>query len=171
MLRWLFPLPAFMAFASIAVAEPPAKPTAEQVEFFEKKVRPLLADNCYSCHGAKKQSGGLRLDTAAGLKAGIDGVAVVVAGDLAKSKLIKAVKRDGELPMPPKTPLPSDAVATLTEWVKSGAAIPNDQTGATASDPRNHWAFQPIKAPAIPANGFANINPIDSLVFAKLSDK
>jgi hypothetical protein len=171
MARWLFVLLAFMAFASIAVAQPTAKPTAEQIEFFEKKVRPLLADNCYSCHGEKKQSGGLRLDTAAGLKAGIDGVAVVVAGEPAKSKLIKAVKREGEFPMPPKTPLPAEAVATLTEWVKSGAAVPSDQTRATAFDPRKHWAFQPITAPAIPAIGIANINAIDSFVVAKLSDK
>src|SRR5579862_7693265 len=105
MSRWLLILFACVPCNSVEAADPAPKPTPEQVEFFEKKVRPILADNCYSCHGAKKQSGGLRLDTAAGLKGGIDGVAVVVAGDPAKSRLIRSVKREGEFPMPPKTPL------------------------------------------------------------------
>ncbi len=105
-------------------ADPVAKPTAAQLEYFEAKVRPVLAAHCFSCHGPKKQEAGLRLDTAAGLKAGADVGPVVVPGDPAKSRLIKSVRREHELPMPPKTPLPPDAVAVLVEWVKTGAASP-----------------------------------------------
>ncbi|HEV3440219.1 MAG TPA: DUF1549 domain-containing protein, partial [Gemmata sp.] len=174
MTRWSFALLiTCAAYAHAIAADPDPKPTPEQIEFFEKKVRPLLADNCYSCHGQKKQSGGLRLDSVAGLKTGIDGVPVVVAGEPTKSKLIQAVKREGEFPMPPKTPLPADAVATFTEWVKSGAVVPNE-LATTLSDSRKHWAFQPIKAPAVPevANRQITINnPIDAFVVKILSDK
>ena len=157
-------------------ANPPAgpKPTPAQVEFFEKKVRPVLADHCYTCHGPKKQQAGLRLDTAAGLKAGADGASVVVPGDPARSKLVKAVKREGDFPMPPKAPLPPEAIAVLVEWVKTGAAFPDDQAVAPAADPNRHWAFQPVRAPAVPtiANPQATIqNPIDAFVLAKLADK
>ena len=175
MVRW-FAIALVCVSASTAVAaDPPAKPSPEQIDFFEKKVRPLLADNCYSCHGAKKQSAGLRLDTAAGLKAGADGAAIVVAGDPANSKLVRAVKREGDFPMPPKKPLPADAVATLTEWVKSGAVIPDDSGTTARADPKNHWAFQPPRLPAIPSvnrqNPTAVNNPIDAFVTAKLSDR
>ncbi|HEV3385894.1 MAG TPA: DUF1549 domain-containing protein, partial [Gemmata sp.] len=174
MIRWLLPLIACVTCTSLNAADPVSKPTVEQIEFFEKKVRPLLADNCYSCHGAKKQSGGLRLDTVAGIKSGIDGVVVVVAGEPSKSKLIKAVKREGEFPMPPKSSLQPEAVATLTEWVKAGAAVPEDLGSSAGPDPRKQWAFQPIKAPTIPTikdPRFPVVNPIDSFVSARLIEK
>lgn len=174
MTRWFPILLGCLVCLPAMAADPTPKPTPEQVEFFEKKVRPLLADNCYSCHGSKKQSGGLRLDTGTGIKSGIDGVAVVTAGDPTKSKLIQSVKRQSDFPMPPKAALSPEAVATLTEWVKSGAAIPEDVSLTSLADPRKHWAFQPIKMPAVPTINnpqFTSINPIDSFVAAKLSDK
>src|SRR3954467_7533298 len=102
------------------------QPAAAQVEFFEKHVRPVLAEHCYSCHGPKKQSAGLRLDTAAGLKAGADNGPGVTAGDPAKRRLVAAVRRQGDYPMPPKAALPDEAVATLSEWVKIGAPYPEE---------------------------------------------
>src|SRR5262245_49838926 len=109
-MRWFVALCAASS-AIPAFAADPVKPTAAQLEFFETKVRPLLADHCYSCHGEKKQSAGLRFDTIAGLKAGADDGPVLVPGDPAKSRLIKSVKREGEFPMPPKNALPAEAVA------------------------------------------------------------
>src|ERR1700712_133602 len=97
----------------VRAADPVAKPTAAQLEYFETKVRPVLADHCYSCHGTKKQEAGLRLDTGTGIAKGADDGKVIVPGDPAKSRLIKSVRREHELPMPPKTPLPADAVAVL----------------------------------------------------------
>src|SRR5262245_21470669 len=112
MMRWWLAILLSVAPLTVRAADPDPKPTAGQVEFFEKKVRPVLVENCISCHGPKKQSAGLRLDTAGGLKAGADGAAVVVAGEPTKSKLIKAVKREGDNPMPPepKPPLQAEAV-------------------------------------------------------------
>ncbi|VTR95916.1 planctomycete cytochrome c domain protein : Uncharacterized protein OS=Singulisphaera acidiphila (strain ATCC BAA-1392 / DSM 18658 / VKM B-2454 / MOB10) GN=Sinac_1739 PE=4 SV=1: PSCyt1: PSCyt2: PSD1 [Gemmata massiliana] len=155
-------------------ADPAPKPTAAQLEFFETKVRPVLADHCYSCHGTKKQSAGLRLDTSAGIKTGADDGPVIVPGDPAKSRLIKSVRRENEQAMPPKAPLPADAVAVLVEWVKAGAPVPADIAKEPTADPKKHWAFQPVKEPAVPT--IANpkspiVNPIDAFVTAKLTEK
>src|SRR3954451_10431913 len=89
----LGPLPAL-------AADP--KPTPEAVEFFEKKVRPVLAEQCYSCHGPKKQSASLRLDRKADLLKGGDNGPVIVPGDPDKSPLVLAVRQTGDLKMPPK---------------------------------------------------------------------
>ena len=169
----------FIALCAVSFALPvraadPVKPTAAQLEFFEAKVRPVLAEHCYSCHGAKKQNAGLRLDTAAGLKAGADDGPVVVPGDPAKSRLVACVRRENELPMPPKTPLPAAAVAVLVEWVKDGAAIPAEAAPTATADPKKHWAFRPVVSPPVPA--IANqksqiVNEVDAFVLAKLSDK
>ena len=150
-----------------------ADPTPAQIDHFEKSIRPILAEHCYSCHGEKKQNAGLRLDTAAGMKAGADGEAVIVAGDPMKSRLIRAVSRHGEFPMPPKKALPPGAVEALTKWVKSGAAYPADQAKKSGPDPRKHWAFQPVQLPAIPVVP-ANVrvgNDIDAFVLAALGKK
>ena len=94
MIRWSTALGLVCACLSPAIAaDPAAKPSPEAIEFFEKKVRPVLADMCYSCHGEKKQSAGLRLDTAAGMKAGADNGPVVVPGAPEKSRLIAAIRR------------------------------------------------------------------------------
>ena len=176
MLRRLLALGLMITFGARAGADTnsPPQPMTEGIEFFEKKVRPLLAENCYSCHGAKKQSAGLRLDTAAGIKQGADNGAVIVPGDPAKSRLIAAVRREGDYPMPPKGPLAPDAVAVLTEWVKLGAPYPAALAVQGNADPRKHWAFQPVRRPAVPElkNPRSQIiNPIDAFVLAKLQEK
>ncbi|MDY3552586.1 PSD1 and planctomycete cytochrome C domain-containing protein [Gemmata sp. JC717] len=173
-MRWFLALCAASCVVVSARAADPAKPTAAQLEYFEAKVRPVLADHCYSCHGPKKQSAGLRLDTSTGIKAGADDGPVVVPGDPVKSRLIKSVKRENELAMPPKSPLPAEAVAVLVEWVKSGAALPAETAQGPAVDPKKHWAFQPVRAPLVPAapnpKGESR-NEIDAFVGAKLAEK
>src|SRR6476620_11380854 len=87
-------------FAQIAAAAEPARatPSPEQVKFFESKVRPLLSEHCYSCHGEKKQKGGLRLDSAEAVARGGKDGQVVVPGKPAESKLVVAVGyRDEDL--------------------------------------------------------------------------
>src|SRR5436190_14709576 len=98
-----------------------AQPAAEQIEFFENKIRPVFAEHCYSCHSekAEKLKGGLRLDTPeAVLKGGNSGPAIV-RGDPNASLLIKAVRyTDPELQMPPKNKrLAPDQITTLEMWV------------------------------------------------------
>src|SRR5688500_10552598 len=115
------------------VAKPPAEPSAAQVEFYEKKIRPLLAENCYQCHStrAKRVKGGLLLDSRAGLWRGGESGAVVVAGDPDKSSLIRAVQyADPTLQMPPDQKLAAKGVEVLLEWVRLGAPMPPDQGAA-----------------------------------------
>jgi mono/diheme cytochrome c family protein len=167
-MRWCLALCLLPCAAPVFAADPVAKPSAAQIEFFETKVRPVLAEHCYSCHGEKKQSAGLRLDTAAGLRAGADNGPVFIAGAPDKSRLIASINRKGEYPMPPKAALAPAAVAVLTEWVKAGAAVPDDIVKGPTTDPRKHWAFQPVKEPPVPKG---SANPVDAFVLAKLSDR
>ncbi len=132
-----------------------AEPTAEQAVLFENKIRPLLVERCYECHSAeKKQKGGLLLDTKEGTLKGGDTGPALVAGDPAKSLLIKAVKwTDKDLQMPPKKKLSDEEIAALEEWVKIGA--PDPRGGARMltkieqhlDDSKKHWSFQPVIDP------------------------
>ena len=122
-------------FAIFAVSAHAADLTPEQKSFFESKVRPVLAENCYKCHSIErdKSKGDLTLDTRDGvLKGGEDG-AVIVPGDPEHSALIRAVRYvDPDLQMPPTDKksgepdkkLSDQDIAALTEWVKMGAPDP-----------------------------------------------
>jgi mono/diheme cytochrome c family protein len=155
-----------LTLAPVARSADPPKPTAEQVEFFEKSVRPILAENCYGCHGAKKQQSGLRLDTADGARKGTQDGPVIVQGDAEKSSLIQAVRRKGDAPMPPDSELTKEQVGTLEQWVKMGAPYPATAV-ASQADPKKHWAFQKVTDPTVPGQA---LNPIDAFIAAKLTE-
>ncbi|MHC5544358.1 c-type cytochrome domain-containing protein, partial [Singulisphaera rosea] len=104
-----------------------AGPTdAEGIAFFEKNIRPILVERCYSCHStqAKKIQGGLSLDTKAGWEKGGDLGTSIEPGAPDKSLLIEAVRYKDDLKMPPKGKLPDREVALLTRWVAMGAPDP-----------------------------------------------
>jgi hypothetical protein len=160
---------------------PAAEPTPQQIEFFEKNVRPLFVEHCYSCHSTKaeKLKGGLRLDdTEALLKGGSSGPAFV-PGDPEASLLIKAVRySDPDLQMPPKNKkLPQEQIASLENWVKMGAPLPPSngrRSQASVDEIRaRHWAFQPVIKPAVPIikkSGRAQ-TPVDNFILALLDEK
>src|SRR5579863_8801932 len=102
------------------------------VEFFEKKVRPLLVTHCYECHSAdaKKIGGGLLLDSREDVQKGGDSGPILKPGDLDASLLISAVRyTDDSVKMPPKGKLPAAAIADLEAWVKMGAPDPRVKAG------------------------------------------
>ena len=103
----------------VVAADRDAKFTDEQIEFFEKDIRPLLIRRCYSCHGpdAKELKGGLRMVTRASLIKGGDTGAAIIPGDAKKSLLIDAINYGEVYQMPPKTKLPASEIALLTKWV------------------------------------------------------
>ena len=162
--------------------------SSANIEFFEKKIRPVLHDHCFECHGSKieKPKGRLLADSREGLSRGGDSGPAIVAGDPDKSLLIKAVRyTDPDLQMPPKNKKLSESqIADLTAWVKMGAPWPPQSPaprGAvarrgefeiTAKD-RAYWAFQPVRKPAAPRVKRARwaANPIDSWVLAALEAK
>ena len=152
------------------------------VEFFERKVRPLLAENCYSCHGEEKQKAKLRLDSPAGIRAGGESGAIFVAGKPEQSRMILAVSyKDEDLQMPPKKQLAERQVADLTEWIRLGAPMPTNGATATpakagfqiSAKDRAHWAFQPVKRPEVPnaSSRKPGSNPIDAFLRARLRAK
>jgi hypothetical protein len=170
-----------VAPAADAPAPKPAPVSPQAAEFFETKVRPVLAAHCYSCHGSKRQRGGLRLDSRDAFTKGGDDGPVMVPGDPTHSALIRAVRHEGDVKMPPKEKLPDDAVAALTTWVQMGAPWPEEaavapvagDVASVAAARASHWAFQPVRQPALPAvqNAAWSQNPIDRFVLAKLEEK
>src|SRR5262245_40312324 len=107
-----------LAMMAAAAGEPaPPSVPSPQAEFFESKIRPVLAENCFSCHGPKKQSSGLRLDSLPALLQGGDNGPVIVPGDPDHSRLVQAVRHVGLLKMPPKLKLKPQAVEALAAWV------------------------------------------------------
>jgi mono/diheme cytochrome c family protein len=162
-------LPLVCVATALAGAARGADPAA--LEFFEKKVRPVLAENCQSCHGAQKQKGGLRLDSAAAVAKGGESGLVVTPGNPDASRMIKAVRHaDDDLKMPPTGKLKDAEIADLAVWVKMGAPWPAETVAhASGSDGTKHWAFQPVKAPTVPAT--VARNPIDAFVAARLAEK
>ena len=153
--------------------------TPAQQDFFENKIRPVLADNCYKCHSttAERIKGGLLVDSREGLLKGGDSGKAIVPGDPDGSLLIKAIRyTDPDLQMPKDKKLPDDQIADLVSWIKMGA--PDPRTGsspvANTSDNRtNHWAWQPVKhsAPPETPNDNWSQTPIDKFILAKLTDK
>ena len=169
--------PAFLLLAGLALtgrlAGADAVPTAAQLEFFEKEVRPILAENCYECHGPKKQKSGLRLDARAYILKGGEVGPVVVPGQPEQSRLILAInhtkRKDVEaMPSEDKKLAPKE-IAALTEWVRQGLPWPTSGQPEIA-DPRKHWAFQPIATPTVPKVAAAERvrNDVDRHLLAKL---
>src|SRR6266852_2207860 len=171
----------FLDVTSPVAADTPAviKPSspAEGAEFFESKIRPILADNCFTCHGSKKQKAGFRLDSRTALIKGSDNGPVVVPGQPEKSKLIQAINYGGDPQMPPKGKLPQQAIDALTAWVKMGVPWPESAGPSSVdADPeawKTHWAFQPIGKPPLPSveNSSWVKSPLDAFILAKLEDK
>jgi hypothetical protein len=164
--------------AGSAAAVGPQHPTKQQLDFFEGKIRPVLAANCYKCHSVAegKAKGNLLLDTREGWQKGGDTGTAIVPGNPEKSLLITAISyADADLQMPPNgKKLTAGEIADLTAWVKMGAPDPRSAAGAKLTGltdkARSHWAYQPIANPAIPAVKTAGWvkTPVDAFVLAKL---
>ncbi|MBL8206937.1 MAG: PSD1 domain-containing protein [Blastocatellia bacterium] len=152
-------------------------------ELFEKKIRPVLVDNCYACHSSKmkKPMGGLVLDTKEGLlKGGVSGAAIV-PGKPAESLLMRVMRYgDPMLKMPPAGQLPDAVIADFEQWISAGAPDPRTETvaanapakprGIDFDKGRQWWSFQPVKAMTAPAVRQAawTRTKIDNFILAKL---
>ena len=139
---------------------------AEDAEtHFETKIRPVLANSCLKCHGSKKVSGGLRVDSREALLKGGDRGPAIVPGHPEESLLIQAIGRTKmELKMPPDKKVPDAVIADFVLWIKNGAVWPKSLVLQTAK----HWAFEPVKkiAPPSDTSGWSE-HPIDRFVNAK----
>ena len=172
-LNFMRPIFFFAALTAAAQDNPEA--------FFESKIRPVLAGNCYACHTGM-QSGGLRLDSrAAVLKGGKSGPAIV-PGKPDESVLVQAARHaEGRAKMPPTGRLTDDEIRDLTTWVRDGAVWPTTEPVVVSKgsvykispEQRAFWSFQPVKKAPPPKARLAlwSRNPIDAFVLAKLDEK
>ena len=142
-------------------------------EYFEKRVRPLLVEHCLQCHGEQIQSADIDFRK----PATVIGTAVV-SGD-ESSPLIRAVRFESPIKMPPGSKLPDQAIDTLVDWVRMGAPWPGYEPVATSEAPArdevvesSHWAFQPLADPLVPDVGASDWvrNDIDRFVLARLRE-
>ncbi len=168
-----------------ANAQKPPELTKEGAEFFEKHIRPVLAERCYECHStnAKKLKGNLRLDSQAGLAKGGTNGPVLDPGDVEKSRLVQVLHwTDGDLAMPPKSKLSPEQIDRFKQWVKMGAPYPRtDAASGPAKGTKtpaveaghNWWAFRPVTqtdAPAVNQQAWVK-KKIDSFVLQELEAK
>ena len=182
--------PASFAFAWLAAVGTVAGASEldpADLEFFESKIRPILAERCYECHGGdpKKIRGGLVLLDAEGLRAGGDSGAVIVPGSPEDSLLIEALHYEGLTQMPPDGKLPQQVIADFELWIRRGAPDPRtgvERTAIAASRPaesfdytagREHWAYRRIADPAPPEveNRAWIARPLDRFILARLEEK
>jgi len=145
-------------FGSLLLPSPgwSADPSMADLEFFEKEVRPILVNQCYSCHSTnQKQKGGLLLDSRQGLLTGGDNGEAIVPGKPAESRLIDAIGyQNSDLRMPPKGKLKDDDITVLTKWVGLGAPWPATDPQPKGpvtrvefnfSERAKRWSYQPIR--------------------------
>jgi cytochrome c553 len=131
--------------------------TAEELDFFESKIRPVLVAHCYECHATESKivRGGLWLDTREGIREGGDTGPAVVPGDVESSWIIGALRHES-FEMPPDNRLPDDVIADFVTWIERGAPDPRERGEAGGlpqvdyESARTHWAFRPIDDPALP---------------------
>ncbi len=159
-----------------------------KVEFFEKKVRPVLVERCYECHSVAsgKSKGGLLMDSREALLRGGDSGPGLKPGQPSDSLIITAVRYvNQDMQMPPKGALPKAEVEILEQWVAMGAPDPRDEAAvagaaggkggvdkaAEMAARSKHWSFQPVRNPAVPPLREGGRNAVDAFIQAKLAEK
>ncbi|MBM81302.1 MAG: hypothetical protein CMJ78_12025 [Planctomycetaceae bacterium] len=149
------------------------------VEFFEKRIRPVLIRHCYECHSAvsSELKGGLRLDSREFIRKGGESGPAVVPGDAKKSLLLDAIRHES-IEMPPDKKLSDKIVADFKKWIRIGAPDPRDRPPSAEEvsemswksilkERRKWWSLQPVASVVPPAEGSAT-DPIDAFISAKL---
>ncbi len=152
----------------------------ERVDFFERKIRPVLVEHCYECHSAEGANieGGLRLDSRDAMRRGGDSGPAFQVEDVGGSLLISALRYES-LEMPPDRKLPAEVIGDFEKWISGGAVDPRDEvsmpaeeveSGIDYAEGRKFWAFQVPKRHPLPehSHGGWATSPIDDFVLAKL---
>ncbi len=176
-------LPRRLAFGALICAGfAYAQASSDGIEFFESKIRPLLASKCYACHGEALASSRLRLDSKQGWERGGNRATAIIPGDANASLLIQAVSyTNPALKMPPSGRLSDQERADLAEWIRMGAPDPRESpaaalpatSGIDFEQARKFWAFQPIRKavpPGVKKRDWVR-SPIDAFLLAALEAK
>lgn len=173
-----------LALPLMAAAEDPPAFTADQLEFFEKQVRPILVARCYECHSGKlaEPKSGLRVDSREALLKGGDTDAAIVPGDAKNSLLIDAINYGDTFQMPKKSKMPAEDIAVLTKWVDMGAPwTPGDKPVTSveakvfdlAARKAEHWCWRDLANPDVPAVKDAAwpADDLDRFLLAKMEEQ
>ena len=177
----------FLFGATLLLASGLASAAAEDpLEFFEKRIRPIFAEQCYECHSAEsgKSKGGLVLDSREDILRGGDSGAAIIEKDPERSKLIEAVRwTNQDFQMPPKRALSAAQIGDLETWVRIGAPHPVSTAGEkhskkkppTVAEGRSFWSFRPLGSPGVPRfeerRQKWTQSPIDGFILASLVEK
>jgi hypothetical protein len=156
--------------ATSAAEFPRSAQTTKKVDYL-RDVKPVLARHCVSCHGAAKARGGLRLDSAKGIRKGGKEGPTLVPGKSHESLLIAAVLGEGSTDRMPldRPPLSPDEIGALRLWIDQGAIAPQAES-SVANAARSHWAFIPPHRPEVPRTNTSTLpsNAIDRFILSRL---
>ncbi len=173
---WTAPLLLLWALAIAGPGSPALSQSSDPVELFEKKIRPLLAEHCQTCHNSEIRTAGLDLSSADGFRQGAASGPLIPVESPARSRLLRVVSYEEAVKMPPAGKLSAQQIADLTTWVALGAPWPDasadqgTEQGRASKDPTALWAFQPVEDPMPPEVTHAEWarTPIDHFVLARL---
>jgi uncharacterized protein DUF1553/uncharacterized protein DUF1549/cytochrome c len=144
---------------------------AAQSPVFAEKIRPILAQRCYSCHGPALQQNGLRLDSLASIRKGSDYGPIIVPHKADQSRIIRRLEAQERPQMPyGGPPLTRAQIGTIRQWIDAGAPGPDDNTPLAAAPAPKHWAYvkpSVVTPPAVKNSAWLR-NPIDNFILAKL---
>ncbi|MEM7011609.1 MAG: DUF1553 domain-containing protein [Verrucomicrobiota bacterium] len=171
-----------LIFAIPAAASAAGDASADDIAFFEKRIRPVLIQRCYECHSeeADKRKGGLWLDRRSGWADGGDSGPALVPGKPDESLMMEMISYvDPDIAMPPKEKLPDQEIEWLKEWIERGAPDPREGSSAVVAETtidikagREFWSFQPIANPKPPAAaGAKDATDIDKFIVTKLAEQ
>ncbi|QDU60233.1 Planctomycete cytochrome C [Planctomycetes bacterium Pan216] len=154
------------------------KPFRKDIEFFEKKIRPVLVKHCYECHAADAEElgGRLRLDTRQGMRDGGESGPAVVDGNPDTSLIVQALRYDG-IEMPPDEPLSESVINDFVSWIRRGAPDPRFAKPAKVERPKapstDLWSLQPVENPEVPEVRDRRwpSDPLDQFVLARIESK
>ncbi len=169
--------------AAISAATAFGAATQGEADFFEKRIRPVLVERCAACHGENLQTAGLNLTTAEGFYKGGESGPLYREDEPESSRLLVAVRYEGQVKMPPTGKLPNEEIEALTAWIKRGAVWPNADPHATVQDlgaePQwsdgrtEHWAFKPVQdqePPSVKDEDWVQ-TPVDRYILARLEEE
>src|SRR5437868_5544961 len=178
--RSLLTLAAWILVQAVASRLLASEPTPQQIEFFEKRIRPVLVTNCYACHSGaiKAPMGGLRVDTRESLLRGGGRGPAIKPGDPDGSRLLDAISYHQELKMSPSGKLPDEQIADFASWIRMGAPDPRVETAPPVAsksrinftEARKFWSFQPVADPPVPSVKRKDWvrSPVDAFILSKL---
>ena len=165
---------------AVAVSPLGAADQPESVEFFEKRIRPVLVKHCYQCHSADAEEigGSLMLDSSSGMMTGGDGGPAITPGDAKASQLVSAIRYES-MEMPPDEKLPENVIRDIEKWIDAGATDPRQASTVTALSrreidieaARDYWAFRPLAFNEPPVvDGQSSGSTVDRFLSARLHE-